>query len=75
MLNDLLARWLRLGSQRLQFRAAIERRNAARAERAERAEKGGEENKESLAGNEEADYEIEEQRIDFAELDSDSRSC
>jgi len=70
VLYDLLVRWLRLGAQRLKFRAAIERRDAARAERAKRA---GEAATEKPANTEEADFELEEQKVDFEELGSDSR--
>jgi potassium efflux system protein len=67
-LQDLVARWLNLGYQRLAYRAAIERRDAAREARRVSKEMG-----EEPVGFEEADYEIEEQQVDFAELNSNSR--
>jgi len=68
VLQDLVARWLNLGYQRLAYRAAIERRDAAREARRASKEAG-----EDSSGFEEADYEIEQQKVDFAELNSNSR--
>ena len=68
MLQGLLARWLLSGYQRLEFNAAIERRDAARAARRAALEEG-----EDKTGPEELDLEVEEPKIDFDELNSDSR--
>ena len=68
MLHGLLSRWLMLSYQRLELKAAVERRDAARLERAAAAEGG-----DSKSAPEEAELEIDEPEIDFAALDNDSR--
>ena len=68
ILQGLLARWLMLGYQRLELKAAIERRDAAREARRAAKEAG----QENMPG-EDADYDVEETQVDFAELNSDSR--
>lgn len=68
ILQGLLARWLMLGYQRLELKAAIERRDAARAARRAAKEAG----QETVSG-ENADYDVEETQVDFAELNSDGR--
>ena len=64
----LLARWLTLGYQKLEYQAAIERRDAARAARraAREAEEGGD-------SGEDEDSDAEEPLIDFVGLSDDSR--
>ena len=68
VLQSLLARWLILGYQRLELQAAIDRRDAAREARRV-AKETGLENKPA----DEPVFEVEEQQVSFAELNSDSR--
>jgi len=68
ILHSLLSRWLMLGYQRLELKAAVERRDAARLARSAVAEGG-----ESKSAPEEAELEVDEPEIDFAALDNDSR--
>ena len=68
VLHDLVSHWLKMGYRRLAYRDAIERRDAAREARRASKEAG-----EVSAGFEETDYEIEEQQVDFAELNNNSR--
>ena len=66
LLHGLLSRWLRLGYQRLELKAAIERRDAARLARIAAAE--GSDSEGDLEQTE-----VDEPEIDLAGLDSDSR--
>jgi potassium efflux system protein len=64
MLHGLLTRWLVLSSQKLEFQAAMERQNAARAAR----EGGGE-----APAGEEAEFDVAEPEVDFTALSSDGK--
>ncbi len=68
MLSGLLTRWLVLSSQKLEFQAAIERRDAARASERAAREAGGE-----APAVEEAEFEVAEPQIDFTALSSDGK--
>jgi potassium efflux system protein len=68
MLSGLLTRWLVLSSQKLEFQAAIERRDATRASDRAAREAGGE-----APAVEEAEFEVAEPQIDFTALSSDGK--
>ncbi len=69
LLQGFIARWLLLGYQKLELKAAVERRDAAREARREAEESGG---RSSAAAD--AELEIDEPEVDFAALGSNSRS-
>ena len=64
VVHGLLTRWLTLGARRLEYRAALERRDALRALSAAGQEP---------TGSDESDFDFEEPRVDYASLDSNSR--
>ena len=68
VLQSLLTRWLVLGYQRLELNAAIDRRDAARAERHSAKDARGENRP-----IDETEFEMDETQVDFAQLCSNSR--
>ena len=68
VLHGLLTRWLVLSSQKLEFQAAIERQDAARASARAATETG-----DDAPTVEEAEFEVAEPEIDFTALSSDGK--
>jgi len=69
ILQSLLARWLMLGYARLEFKAAVDRRDAARAAR--RAAKDSQEDEKLF---DEVELDVEEPRVDYQVLSGNSRT-